>query len=98
MSELHKEPWEKEYLKKADEFEEVCKKRDDLGFEYDLEGNYRVTDQAIKLLRSVSTYSKIILSVFVLIILIDHYSNSNSNIIIKKDGGVFERITPIQVK
>lgn len=98
MSELHKDPWEKEYLRKAEKFEAICQKRDSKGFEHDLEGSARVTEYAIRFLRNVTLHAKILLVFFVIIVLVDHYSAEHSDIILKLDGGTFERIQPVQVK
>lgn len=98
MSELFKEPWEQEYLKKASEFEKICQKRDALGYEYDLQGSAHASEYAIKFLRKVSLSSKVLIVIFTLIVLAGHYRAEHSDIIIKVDGGEFHHVTPAQVQ
>lgn len=97
MSDLFSDSWEKEYLKKADRFEKICLKNDNVGYEHDLQASSLTAECACKFLKKTSTISKGLSFFFILVLLISHHTSDYSSTNIKNEEGYFERVSPVKV-
>lgn len=98
MSDLLSDSWEKEYLKKADGFEKICQRHDSSGYLHDLQAPSGPAEHALKFLKKVSFYSKVLIGIFVIVILFSHYQTGHSVPYAKTDNGEFERLYPSKVQ